>query len=69
MLGSLITTALIAVPAVLAQSDVPVSPALQKIISDAASDPKYDYPTSLTGDIVPKGFVSETSSSSQQTAD
>ncbi|KAG6354565.1 hypothetical protein INS49_004583 [Diaporthe citri] len=58
MLGSLITTALVAVPAVSAQSDVPVSPALQKIISDAASDPKYDYPTSLTGDIVPKGFHS-----------
>lgn len=60
MLGSLITTALVAVPAVLAQSDIPVSPALQKIISDAASDPKYDYPTSLTGDIIPKGFVSGT---------
>lgn len=62
MLGSLIITALAAVPAALAQADVPVSPALQKIISDAASDPKYDYPTSLTRDIVPKGFVSDTRS-------
>lgn len=58
MFSSLIIAALVAVPAVLAQSEVPVSPALQKIISDAASDPKYDYPTSLTRDIIPKGFHS-----------
>lgn len=58
MLFSQIAAALVAVPAVLAQSDVPVSPELQKIISDAASDPKYDYPTSLTRGIVPKGFHS-----------
>ncbi|KAJ0124377.1 hypothetical protein J7T55_005715 [Diaporthe amygdali] len=58
MLRSLITTALVAGPAVLGQSDMPLSPALQKIISDAASDPKYDYPTSLTRDIVPKAFHS-----------
>lgn len=62
MLASLIALGLAAGTAVSAQSDVPVSPALQKIISDAASDPKYDYPTSLTRDIVPKGFVSATSS-------
>lgn len=67
MLGSLIAAALVAVPTVLAQSDLPVSPALQKIISDAASDPKYDYPTSLTRDIVPKAFVSATRSSCKRT--
>ena len=67
MLGSLITTALVAVPAVLAQSDVPVSPALQKVISDAASNPKYDYPTSLTRDIVPKAFASDTRSPFKRT--
>lgn len=60
MFFSQIAAALVAVPAVLAQSDIPVSPDLQKIISDAASDPKYDYPTSLTGGIIPKGFVSPT---------
>ncbi|KAI3392516.1 hypothetical protein diail_5557 [Diaporthe ilicicola] len=58
MLCSVVVTTLVAVSAVLAQSDIPVSPALQKIISDAASDPKYDYPTSLTRDIVPKAFHS-----------
>lgn len=57
-------TGLIAVLAaaltVLGQSDIPLSPALQKIINDAVSDPKYDYPTSLTREIVPKAFVSDT---------
>ena len=66
MLCSVIATALVALPAVFAQSDVPLSPALQKIISDAASDPKYDYPTSLTRDIVPKGFVRNTRSTLRQ---
>ncbi|KUI67069.1 Altered inheritance of mitochondria protein 6 [Cytospora mali] len=45
-----ITAIAVALP-VLGQSDIPLSPALQKIISDAGSDPKYNYPTSLTGEI------------------
>ena len=53
-----LATVLAMITVVSGQSDVPLSPALQKIINDAASDPKYDYPTSLTRDIVPKAFVS-----------
>lgn len=58
MLRAVLIAALAASSAVLGQADVPLSPALQKIIDDAVSDPKYGYPTSLTRDIVPKAFHS-----------
>lgn len=50
--------ALGAAAVVLAQSDIPINSALQKILSDAPSDPKYTYPTSLTQGIIPKAFHS-----------
>lgn len=51
--------ALAAIPAaVLGQSDIPISSALQNILSSASSDPKYTYPTSLTQGIIPKALHS-----------
>lgn len=61
MLRTVLIAALAAFSAVLGQADVLLSPALQKIIDDVVSDPKYDYPTSLTREIVPKAFVSDLS--------
>lgn len=43
---------------VLAQSDIPLSSGLQDILANAPADPKYDYPTSLTRQIVPKNLHS-----------
>lgn len=51
-------TALAAALAVLAQSDIPISSALQNVLSSASSDPKYHYPTSFTQGIIPKPFHS-----------
>lgn len=50
--------ALAAATSVSGQSDIPINSALQKILSDASSDPKYTYPTSLTQGIIPKAFHS-----------
>ncbi|ROW06731.1 hypothetical protein VMCG_04069 [Cytospora schulzeri] len=58
MLRAVLIAVLAGTSAVLSQSDVPLSPALQKILNGAVSDPKYDYPTSLTREIVPKAFHS-----------
>lgn len=58
MLYTAFTAALACAIAVLGQSDIPINAALQKILSDAPSDPKYDYPTSLTQGIIPKAFHS-----------
>lgn len=55
---SSLTVALAAAALVLGQSDIPLNSALQKILSDASSDPKYTYPTSLTQGIIPKAFHS-----------
>lgn len=57
MLLALLAAALAAVPA-MGQSDIPINSALQKILSDASSDPKYTYPTSFTQGIIPKSFHS-----------
>lgn len=45
------------VAAVAAQSDIPISGALQQIISNTSA-PQYQYPTHLTQGIVPKPFHS-----------
>lgn len=58
MLSSFFSVALAAMPSVTGQSDIPINSALQKILSSAASDPRYTYPTSLTQGIVPKAFHS-----------
>ncbi|PSR99261.1 PLC-like phosphodiesterase [Coniella lustricola] len=42
----------------LCQSDIPINAALESIIANASSDPKYTYPTSLTQGIIPKSFHS-----------
>lgn len=57
MLRPLLTTAVAAVT-VLAQADIPINSALQNVLSSASSDPKYNYPTSLTQGIIPKAFHS-----------
>lgn len=59
MLFAVLTAALAAraVP-VMGQSDIPINSALQKVLSDASSDPKYTYPTSFTQGIIPKSFHS-----------
>jgi hypothetical protein len=41
-----------------AQSDIPLSPKLDAILSHAQQGPLYTYPTSLTQGIVPKAFHS-----------
>jgi len=41
-----------------AQSDIPLSPRLNNILSHAQQGPLYTYPTSLTQGIVPKAFHS-----------
>lgn len=41
-----------------AQSDIPLSPRLNSILSHAQQGPLYTYPTSLTQGIVPKAFHS-----------
>lgn len=58
MFSASLTAALAAATVVLGQSDIPINSALQKILSDASSDPKYTYPTSLTQGIIPKAFHS-----------
>lgn len=58
MLYTVLTAALACAAAVLGQSDIPINAALQKILADAPSDPKYSYPTSLTQGILPKAFHS-----------
>lgn len=40
------------------QSDIPLSPALQQILSHAQQGPLYTYPTSLTQGIIPKAMHS-----------
>lgn len=41
-----------------AQSDIPLSPPLQSILSNAFTSPLYTYPTSLTQGIIPKSLHS-----------
>ncbi|CAN8104408.1 unnamed protein product [Discula destructiva] len=57
MLRPFLATALAAVT-VLAQADIPINSALQKVLSSAPSDPKYTYPTSFTQGIIPKALHS-----------
>ena len=55
---SSLTTALLASSLTSAQSDIPLSYPLQKILSNAQSGAHYTYPTDLTQGIIPKGLHS-----------
>ncbi|KAF7538569.1 hypothetical protein G7054_g2804 [Neopestalotiopsis clavispora] len=44
----------VAAPLAAAQSDIPISGSLQKILDGADSNPAYKYPTQLTQGIIPK---------------
>lgn len=46
------------IPAIRGQSDIPLNSQLQQVLANAADDPKYTYPTSLTQGIIPKSFHS-----------
>ena len=53
-----LTTLLPLLPLTTAQSDIPLSPPLTSILSNAFQSPLYTYPTSLTQGIIPKNLHS-----------